>query len=134
MIDGWLELPTPLLFLTLAIGFGAAASAMFALSFSRRTSAWARTFVGVAPSYFSAVATLLALMTGFVASDTWERQKQAARVLQSESDNVLAIYDLSLASAPDMAAVRDDLNEYVEAVISDEWYQMAAGKVFRTGC
>ena len=128
MIDAWLELPSWLMFTALAVGFGAVALAIFTLGFGRRTRRRAQSFSGVVPSYFSAVATLLALLTGFVASDTWERQKQAGRVLQSESDNVLALYDLSIAAAPDMSALRAKLNDYVAAVVTDEWPQMADGR------
>ena len=53
---------------------------------------------GMVPTYFTAIATLLALLTGFVANDAWERQRSASRVLQAERANALAVYDLSLAS------------------------------------
>ena len=98
------------------------------LSFAGFVRPHALTFVGIVPSYFTAIATLLALLTGFVASDTWERQRQGGRAAQSESDNVLAVYDLSVASAPDMSAIRKALQNYVDAVINDEWPQMANGR------
>ena len=68
-------------------------------------------------------------MTGFVASDTWERERQAERAVQSEADNVLAVYDLSIATASDMSAIRDALHRYVDAVVTDEWPRMAQGGV-----
>ncbi len=78
--------------------------------------------------YFGALSVLLALLTGFVANDTWERQRQAGRVVQSESDNALAVYDLSIAAVSDMSTIRNDLHVYVEAVVEDEWPLMSEGR------
>ncbi|AWN40493.1 DUF4239 domain-containing protein [Methylobacterium durans] len=80
---------------------------------------------GIAPPYIAAVSVLLALLTGFVANDAWERQRLAGRVVQAERAHALTIHDLSIASAPDMSRLRAALRAYLEAVIDDEWPMMA---------
>ena len=127
MLGFWLEQPVWLMFLILLAGFMGVVALVHAASFSRRTRVHAARFRGVAPSFFSAPAVLLALLTGFVANDTWERQGRAARVVQSESDNVATIDDLAAAARSDTIAIRRALRTYVEAVVTDEWPAMANG-------
>jgi hypothetical protein len=125
MLSFWLNQPIWLMFLILAAGFLISALFIHIWSFGPWTRSSAVSFGGVVAPYFTALSVLLALMTGFVASDTWERQRQADRILQSESDNVLAVYDLSLAAVSDRPSIREALRAYVEAVIKDEWPRMA---------
>ncbi|WP_020174249.1 DUF4239 domain-containing protein [Methyloferula stellata] len=125
MLSFWLNQPIWLMFLILAAAFLITGGLIFAWSFAPWTRSAALSFSGVVAPYFTALSVLLALMTGFVASDTWERQRQADRIVQSESDNVLAVYDLSIAAVSDMSAIRKALKVYVDAVITDEWPHMA---------
>ena len=125
MLGFWLNQPIWLLFLILAAAFLVSATLIYAWSFSPWTRSLALSFGGVVAPYFTALSVLLALMTGFVASDTWERQRQADRIVQSESDNVLAVYDLSIAAVSDMSAIRKALHAYVDAVVKDEWPRMS---------
>lgn len=128
MLGFWLEQPIWLMFLILAAGFLLVVALIHAASFSPWTRGHATRLEGVAASYFSAPAVLLALLTGFVANDTWERQRQASRVVQSESDDVLAVQDLAVAAASDTTAIRRALRLYVQAVVTDEWPRMAQGR------
>ncbi len=127
MLSFWLNQPIWLMFLILAAGFLISAALIYGLSFSPWTRSTALSLSGVVAPYFAALSVLLALMTGFVASDTWERQRQADRIVQSESDNVLAVYDLSIAAFSDMSAIRKALKAYVDAVVKDEWPRMSKG-------
>ena len=127
MINAWLNLPLVPLFLLLAIGFMAVALAIYWLT-AGRPAAFVGRFIGVVPPFIAVLATLLALLTGFVASDTWERDRQAVRIVQAEADDLLAVHDLSLAAAPDMSAIRRALHAYARAVVADEWPKMNRGE------
>jgi hypothetical protein len=124
----WLDLPVWLIFTTLA-GVFAAATGLFVLLSNLPWTRPAVLFVGtgVIPAYFTAISVLLALLTGFVANDAWERQRQAARVVQNERSNLLAVHDLSLATVSDMREIRTALVAYADALITDEWPKMTDG-------
>ena len=124
----WLDQPLWAIFAVLALLFGALSAGLYGLSHLRRTRPLMRRLgAGMVPTYFTALATLLALLTGFVANDAWERQRSASRALQAERANALALYDLSLASASDMRNIRAALVAYLDAVIEREWPRMSEG-------
>jgi hypothetical protein len=78
----------------------------------------------VAP-YFASIALLFALLTGFLAADVMDRYKQAVRAVQIEAGALSNLYSLALASTADDVAIRRALRAYLEALVSDEWEQMA---------
>lgn len=124
----WLDLPVWLIFTTLASVFAGATGLLVLLT----NLPWTRPLMlrlgtGMVPTYFTAISVLLALLTGFVANDAWERQRQAARVVQNERSNLLAIHDLSLATVSDMGEIRTALVAYADALITDEWPKMTDG-------
>ena len=124
----WLDQPIWLMFTLLALPFAGVVVTVCLLTnlrWTRPAVLWAGT--GIVPAYFTAISTLLALLTGFVASDAWERQRQAARVVQAERVNARGVYDLSLASASDMSGIRAALSSYLDALIKDEWPRMSEG-------
>ena len=124
----WLDQPLWLIFGLLAALFFGTSLAFCALTRFRRTRPLLlRLGTGMVPTYFAAISVLLALLTGFVANDAWERQREAERVLQAERANARAIHDLSLAAASDMAGIRAKLAAYLDAVVRDEWPRMAEG-------
>jgi hypothetical protein len=128
----WLDLPVWLVFALLAayvFGVCGVISLVTNLSWTRP---WiGKLSIGIAPTYIGVLAVLLALLTGFVANDAWERQRAASRVVQAERAHALAAYDLSHAAAPDMSDLRKALVGYLDAVIDAEWPAMAADP--RTG-
>ena len=122
----WLDQPVWLMFAVLAGGFAAFCLALSLLTLSPWTRGAMRLLgTGIVPPYIGIVAVLLALLTGFVANDAWERQRQAGRTVQAERSHALAVYDLSIASAPDMSGIRKALTAYLTAVIDEEWPSMA---------
>ncbi|WP_298955285.1 DUF4239 domain-containing protein [uncultured Methylobacterium sp.] len=134
MLGFLLDQPAWLIFLLLTALFAAVCLGLHALAFSRPTRGFARSFDGVVPSYFGVVSVLLSLLVGFVASDAWERHRQAVRSVQMERDSLMTLYDLSIASKPDMSAIRADLATYVAAVIDEEWALMRyAGRSIAAG-
>ncbi|KMO36232.1 hypothetical protein VQ02_15670 [Methylobacterium variabile] len=122
----WLDLPVWLVFALLAayvFGVCGVISLVTNLSWTRP---WiGKLSIGIAPTYIGVLAVLLALLTGFVANDAWERQRAASRVVQAERAHALAAYDLSHAAAPDMSDLRKALVGYLDAVIDAEWPAMA---------
>ncbi|CAO4164480.1 bestrophin-like domain [Methylorubrum aminovorans] len=123
----WLDQPVWLMFTLLAGVFLAICAGLSLLTNLPWTKEGVRRLAaGIVPPYIAVVAVLLALLTGFVANDAWERQRQASRVVQAERSHALAVYDLSIASAPDMSGLRTALFAYLEAVVTEEWPSMAA--------
>lgn len=122
----WLEQPVWLMFALLTAGFLGICLVLSLLANLPGTRTVGRVLAtGIVPPYIGVVAVLLALLTGFVANDAWERQRQAGRVVQSERAHALAVYDLSIASTPDMSALRGLLAAYLDAVVREEWPSMA---------
>jgi uncharacterized membrane protein len=123
----WLDRPVWLMFALLAVPFVGLCAMLFLLSVWTRTRMHIQACAtGIVAPYFSAISVMLALLTGFVANDAWERQRQASRVVQSERANARAVYDLSIATVSDMSGIRASLAAYLDAVVKDEWPIMAA--------
>jgi Protein of unknown function (DUF4239) len=126
ILDYWLDQPVWWMFGLLLASFSAVCATLSLLTNMAWTAPLVRRLgTGIVPPYIATVAVLLALLTGFVANDAWERQRLAGRVVQAERAHALAIHDLSIASAPDMSTLRTALRAYLEAVIDDEWPMMA---------
>jgi len=122
---GWLELPIPALFATLfAFYFGTAAFIVW-LSFRSRLSPRIQSFRGLVAPFFVSTATIFALLVGFLSSDIWERNKQAARVVLTERDTLVALHSLGAASGTDDPRLRTAIRSYVLAVVEDEWPRLA---------
>jgi len=129
MFDWWLDQPIWAMFAILAAVFTCSGTLLFCLTYAPPLRAFALSLSGVIPPFFGSLSVLLALLTGFVANDTWERQKQASRVLQSESDHVLGVFDLSIAAVSDMSKIRKALEAYVSSVLKDEFPAMSRAEV-----
>ena len=125
MIGNWLDLPTALLFGSLTAFYAATAGIIVFVSFSEKTGKGVRRFEGVAAPFFGAVGVLFSLLTGFLASDIADRNRQAARAVQSEASELRNIHTLSIASASDMRGMRTALVQYAKAALNDEWPAMA---------
>jgi hypothetical protein len=128
LIRAWLDLPTGAVFLVLAACLAAVTAAVHWLTFGRATRPWAQGFAGVVPQYAGVLAVLFSLLTGFLANDVWERERQAERAVVVERDGLLAAHELSAATAvADMAGLREALRGYVRVVLAEEWPRMAEG-------
>lgn len=124
MISAWLDLPTIGVFAVLAIVYGLTAALIAWLAFGSPLRGPIRGLTGLVAPYFTAVSVLFALLTGFLAADVMDRNKQAIRAVQVESGALANLHALSLASASDMAAIRTALHTYLDAVVNDEWKRM----------
>lgn len=124
----WLDQPVWLMFGMLAAAFAGAITLIRIVATATPTRTFCLSLGGVVAPFFGSVSVLLALLTGFVASDAWERQRQALRAVQAERDSAVAAYDLSIATVSDMAHIRADLTAYLDAVVTDEWERMQDGE------
>lgn len=127
MIEAWIDLPAFGVFAVLTALFGMTATLLVWVAFGRPFDASIRRFDGVVAPFFGSVAILFALMAGFLASDIADRNRQAARAVQTEAAELRNVFTLSVASKTDMASIRADWAAYIKAVARDEWPAMTNG-------
>lgn len=127
MIETWLDLPAVGVFAVLTVLYASTAVVIVWLSFGPPFGPRLRKIDGVVAPFFGAVAILFALLTGFLASDIADRNRQAARSVQAEIAELRNVYTLSVASASDMREVRSAWGRYVTAILREEWPAMANG-------
>ncbi|MCW5694414.1 MAG: DUF4239 domain-containing protein [Pseudolabrys sp.] len=127
MIEAWIDLPAPAVFAVLTALYAATGALIVWAAFGRPLAPSVRRFDGLVAPFFNSVAILFALMAGFLASDIADRNRQAGRAVQTEAAELRNVFTLSVASQPDMAAIRADWTDYVKAVTRDEWPAMADG-------
>lgn len=125
MIEAWLDLPAAGLFVVLAAAYAATAALIMWLACGALTGERLRRFDGVVAPFPAAIGVLFALLTGFLASDVADRNRQAARAVQAEAGELHNVYTLSVASASDMRAIRAALSTYARTIVGDEWPAMA---------
>jgi hypothetical protein len=128
MIKAWLDLPAFGIFATLCVLYYGIAIALFGLVFHSRLGAPTKSLNGLVAPFFSSVAVLFSLLTGFLANDVGDRNRQAARAVQTESGELRNVATLSVASASDMAEIRIALKAYVRSVVYEEWPAIMRGQ------
>jgi hypothetical protein len=97
---------------------------------------------GVVPPFFGSVAIIFGLLVAFLSNDIWERNKQAERVILTESDTLIALHSLGIASGTDTKTLRASIRDYASAVVEDEWPRLqaqersgrASGQATAAGC
>ena len=117
----WLALPIPVIFASLFAFYLATAALLVWLSFRSPLSKHVQSFKGVVAPFFGSVSIIFGLLVAFLSNDIWDRNKQAERVVQTESDTLVALYSLSIASGSDSTALRSSIRGYASAVAEDEW-------------
>jgi hypothetical protein len=125
MVDAWLNLPIPAMLTALTLAYGVSAVLLHLLSFRLGSAAWVRSLGGIVAPFFSSVAVLFSLLTGFLGNDVWTRNREALRAVVIEGDTISTLNTLSIASASDMRSIRDALRAYAQSVVADEWPTMA---------
>ncbi|HME90612.1 MAG TPA: hypothetical protein VKE49_04260 [Myxococcaceae bacterium] len=121
----WLALPVVVLFTSLFAFYVATGALLVWVSFRSRLSQRIQSFKGLVAPFFVSTAIIFGLLVGFLASDIWDRNKQASRVVLSESDTLVALHSLGAASGSDDQGLRTAIRSYVRAVVDDEWPQLA---------
>jgi hypothetical protein len=127
VIEAWLYLPTAGIFAVLTAIYAVTAAAIVWLSYGPPLGPRVRKLDGVVAPFFGSVGILFALLTGFLASDIADRNRQASRSVQAEVAELRNVYTLSIASTSDMRDIRAAWGRYVNAVLHDEWPAMAEG-------
>jgi len=128
LIDTWLSLPLPALWLCLAGFYSASAIILIYLSFGRLTGAWVQSFVGVVPPYFAGMVVIFWILVGFLANDVWDRSRRAAAAVRSEAANLTSLYDLLYTSGLPALPIDHTIRTYVSTVVEKEWPAMARGE------
>jgi hypothetical protein len=127
LINWWLDLPTAGMFAVL-LGFYAATGAFLVwLTASSPAHGKIKSLTGVVGPFISTVSVLFSLLTGFLASDISDRNRQAWKAVHTESSAAETLNTLSLASASDMTRIRPPLRGYLQSVLTRDWPRMAEG-------
>lgn len=124
IFDIWLDMPVWGIFASLAGAFALCACLIHWLSFGTIVRPFSSTVVGVVAPFFGAVAVLFALLTGFLANEVWDRNRQASRAVMSEREGLLALQAISTATVSDMEDLRAAARLYAQTLIQDEWPRM----------
>lgn len=125
MIKAWLDCSAFELFAVLIALYATTGAVIVIASFSPATVAPVRRVDGVVAPFFGTVGVLFAFLTGVLANDITDRNRQAARAVQSEAAELRNIYAVSNAAVSDMGGLRSVLAKYVAALVNDEWPAMA---------
>ncbi|HVV60147.1 MAG TPA: hypothetical protein VHD14_00170 [Pseudolabrys sp.] len=128
MLYAWLDLPLGGILGALIAFYALTALLIFWLLFYSPLRAPIQSCVGVVAPYFGAIALLFALLTGFLAADIADRNRQATRAVQSEAEALTSMHALSIASVSDMARVRNAIRAYAGSVTHDEWPLIPTGR------
>jgi hypothetical protein len=126
IFDTWLDMPVWGIFGSLAGLFAASAFVIHWLCFGERTRTRSSSLNGVVAPFFGSVAVLFSLLTGFLANEVWDRNRQANRAILAERDGLLAVHALSTATVSDMSDIRAAAQLYAKALIDHEWPRMAS--------
>jgi hypothetical protein len=127
VIEAWLDMPTAGVFAVLAALYAVTAAAIVLFTYGPPLGPRVRKLDGVVAPFFGSVGVLFALLTGFLASDIADRNRQAQRTVQAEVAELRNVYTLSVASASDMRDIRAAWGRYVNAVLRDEWPALKDG-------
>ncbi len=125
MIDAWLTLPLPFLFLSVTGFYSAAAAFLYWLCFGARTRKWMFSFNGAVAELFGAIMVIFGILIGFVASDVWDRWRQASEAVGLESASLTTLSALAGASGLQADGIRQGIRVYVAAVVDKDWPSMA---------
>lgn len=128
LIDLWLDLPEPATLAILAAFFTTTGVLVVWLGTGRPWRVRTAGLSGVVAPFFSSVAILFALLTGFLASDVSQRNRLANQAVWNEAAAAARIQALSLAARSDMAQARTLLRSYLQSVVADEWPLMVLGE------
>lgn len=125
MINSWLTLPLPFLFLSVAGFYTATAFFLYWLCFGRLTRKWMFSFNGAVAELFGAIMVIFGILIGFVASDVWDRWRQASEAVGSESASLSMLSALASVSGLPADGIRHGIRVYISTVVEKDWPSMA---------
>ena len=121
MIRAWLDLSTTGTFVTLALLYYGVALVLVIVTCVSPARGPINKLNGVVAPFFSSVAVLFSLLTGFLGYEVTERNRRATSAVQSEAGELQNLYTLSVASVTDMHKIRIALKDYAKSVVHEEW-------------
>ncbi|WP_024576363.1 MULTISPECIES: DUF4239 domain-containing protein [unclassified Afipia] len=124
MIRAWLDLAPGGIFAVLIVLYFGMPLLLAVFTFCRPFKPYFQSLSGVVAPFFSGIAMLFALLTGFLANDVAVRGRQAYNAVHAEAGELRNVHTLSVASASDMRAIRAALKAYVNSVVNEEWPAM----------
>ncbi len=125
MIRAWLDLSAFGIFAVLIALYFGTALVLSLVTFKSPLKKPLQSLNGVVAPFFGSIAILFALLTGFLANDVSDRNRQAVRSVQTEAGELHNLYTLSVASISDMSTIRAKWEAYVNSVVAQEWPAMA---------
>lgn len=128
LIDHWLALPLPALWLCLAGFYSASALLLIYLSFGRLTGRWVQSLRGIVAPYFSGIVVIFGILVGFLANDVWDRNRRAAAAVRSEAANLISLHDLLFISGLPSQPTDRAIHTYASTVVETEWPAMVQGE------
>jgi hypothetical protein len=98
------------------------------LSFGAAVGPWARSFRGVVAPFVGAIVTIFSILTGFLASDVWDRNQRAAATVRGEGASLVSLHALAAALGARHVAIDRAIRAYAIAVVDMEWPRMENGE------
>lgn len=123
-MEAFFNLPASLLFASLAIFYGLTATFIYWLTFHAPRHQAIQSLSGIVPPFIGTIGILFGLLTGFLANDVGDRNKQAAHAVLAEANALHNAYTLSIASFSDMTSIRTALQNYTRSALQEEWPQI----------
>lgn len=128
MVETWIDLPPAGMFAVLLAFYAATGTLFIWLIYSSPLHGRIKSLNGIAAPFIGTISVLFSLLTGFLASDISDRNRQAWRAVHSEASAAETLHTLSLTSASDASKINSPLKAYLHQVVTRDWPQMAEGK------
>jgi hypothetical protein len=81
----------------------------------------------VAP-FVSAIVVIFGILTGFLASDVWDRNQRAAATVRGEGASLVSLHALAAVFGAPHVAIDRAIRAYATAVTNKEWPRMENGE------
>jgi len=128
LVHIWLSLPLWESLLLMAAAYCASALLLLWLCFGAATGRWVRSFQGVVAPFVAAVATIFAILIGFLANDVWDHSRRASAAVRAEATNLISLHALAKALGKPHESIDRAILAYVIAVVDLEWPSMRDGE------
>ncbi|HVG50457.1 MAG TPA: hypothetical protein VM867_02355 [Xanthobacteraceae bacterium] len=125
MLYYWFSLPVVGIFAVLIAVYGTIAVVIHLVTFRSPLRSACASLAGIAAPMVGVFGLMFGLLTGFLAAEISARNSQAENAVSGETNALYEVRTLSVASASEMAGVRDTLREFVRSELRDEWPKMS---------
>ncbi len=125
MLYYWFSLPVLGIFAVLIVVYGGFAAIIHLITFRSPLRSACASLTGIAAPMLGVFGLMFGLLTGFLAAEISARNNQAENAVSGETNALYEVRTLSVASASDMATVRESLRDFVRSELRDEWPKMS---------